>query len=142
MSNICGCSISLDYMSNICGCSISLDYMNNIYGCSIRLDYMSNICGCSIRGSNCLPFVSPWGQPWFMMGSVLLIFLFFCVVLCLCDLFVFVRCTRCSQCLWVVFLDCLFDFSNVYLYTCKCPSIIYLQTQMVYILSSWNKTIF
>jgi hypothetical protein len=37
-----------------------------------------------------MPFDSPWVHPRFLMMSVLLIFLVFCVGLCFCNLFVFV----------------------------------------------------
>jgi hypothetical protein len=36
--------------------------------------------GCLIRVRNCVPFVGAWVHPSFLVGSVLLIFLVFCVV--------------------------------------------------------------
>ena len=62
--------------------------------------------GCLITDSNCLPFANTCGHRRFLMGSVLLIVLVSCVVLCLCVLFVFFLCLECSK--WPVSLDCPF----------------------------------
>jgi hypothetical protein len=53
--------------------------------------YMSNTAGVLIR--NCLPFASTWvpPPPWFLVESVLLIVLLFCVVL-LCVFTFWVQC--------------------------------------------------
>ena len=57
--------------------------------------------GCLIRGRNCLPFTSAWAHPpCFWWGSMLFIFLVFCVVFFV--LFVFVLCTQCCQFFWIV----------------------------------------
>ena len=52
---------------------------------------------CHIRGSNCWSSLSTWIHPWFLVGSVLLVFLVFCVVLHFCVLFVFVLCLVCPM---------------------------------------------
>ena len=61
-----------------------------------------------MRSMNCLPFVSTWGHPWFLVRSVLLIFLVFCVLLCFmfCLSSSCVLCAQCCQCLWIVFVLC------------------------------------
>ena len=46
--------------------------------------------GCLIRSRNCLPLTSTWIHPQFLVGSIMLIFLVFCVVFL--SLFVFVIC--------------------------------------------------
>ena len=46
----------------------------------------------NIRGSNCLPFARTWVNSRFLVGTMLFIFVAFCVVLCFCVLFVFVLC--------------------------------------------------
>ena len=51
-------------------------------------------------------FVSTWVHPWFLVGSVLLIFLVFCVVLCFL-LCLSLSCVLCTQML-TVSLDCPF----------------------------------
>ena len=51
--------------------------------------------GCLIRSKNCIPFTSIWVHLWvFFIGSVLLIFLVSCVLLCV-FLFVWVLCLVC-----------------------------------------------
>jgi hypothetical protein len=57
---------------------------------------------------NSLPFMSAWDHRWFIVGSVLIIFLVFCVPV----LFVFVLCL---VYLWIVHS---LVFSNVYLLQC------------------------
>jgi hypothetical protein len=73
--------------------------------------------GCLIRGRNCLPFASTWVHPRFLEGSVLLIYLAFCVVLCFCVLFVFVLCLLCPMLSMSLDCPCLITrsvFSGVY----------------------------
>ena len=79
-----------------------------------------------MRGSNCLPFKSPWVHPRFLVGCVALIIFIFCVVLCFVCLFLsfvvvffswvcisFLFCFVCVLCLvgsqLPVSLDCLFQ---------------------------------
>ena len=57
-----------------------------------------------ISSRNCLPFTSIWGHLRFLLGSALLIFLVFCVVLCFCRLYFFVLCLVCHM--FPVSLDC------------------------------------
>ena len=52
------------------------------------------------------PSLSPGFTPRLLVGSVLLIVILFCVVMCLFVLFVFVLCLfwkKCCQCLWIVY---------------------------------------
>lgn len=70
--------------------------------------------GCIIRGRNYLPFVSIWVHPWFLVGSLLLIFLVFCIVLYPVILFWFVS-------LWPV--SCVLNVASVSeLSILDCPS--------------------
>ena len=87
--------------------------------CQTCLDYMRNMT----EHRNCLPFASTWVHPRVLVGSVLLIVLVLCVVLCFvclrplsCVLNVdsvsclsssFVLCPQCWQCLLFVFVLCL-----------------------------------
>ena len=91
----------------------------NIYGTSyLFLESMTNFkrlvcyfltclyeshCGCLIRIMNCLPFVVTWVHSHLSVGSMLLILIVYCIVLCFCVLFVFVLClvAQCCQCLWI-----------------------------------------
>ena len=50
-------------------------------------------------GRNCLLFAGTWVHPDVWLGSVLLIFLVFCNVLCLS--FSYDLCAQCCQCLWI-----------------------------------------
>jgi hypothetical protein len=58
--------------------------------------------GSLIRSRNCLPFAGTWVHPWFLVESVLLIFLVFCVVFLLCLSSFCVLSTQGCQCLWIV----------------------------------------
>ena len=70
-------------------------------------------CGCLIRGRNCLPFASGWAHPpCFWWGSMLFMFLVFCVVFFV--LFVFVLCTQCCQFFWIVHSWLLLRFSQIW----------------------------
>jgi hypothetical protein len=60
--------------------------------------------GCLGGDRGCLTFVSPWVYPWFLVGSVLPIFLVFCVVIF--ALFVLVLCLVYRM--MTVFQDCTF----------------------------------
>jgi hypothetical protein len=46
------------------------------------------------RGRDCLPLANTWGNPRFLVASVLLIVLIFCVVKCFC----FICWSFCAQC--------------------------------------------
>ena len=78
-----------------------------------------------IRGRNYLPFVSTWVHPGCWYGSVLLIFLVFCVVLCFGVLFIFILCVVCPM--LPVSLDCPFliapsvSLMFIELIKCRCP---------------------
>jgi len=61
---------------------------------------------CLIRDRKCLPFPSTWVHPWFLVCSVVLRYLVFCVVLCFFVFFVFVLCLMWEM--LPVSLDCLF----------------------------------
>ena len=50
---------------------------------------------------NCLPVVNTWVHPQFVVGSVLLIFLFFCVVFLTLFVFVLCFCAQCFQCILI-----------------------------------------
>ena len=64
------------------------------------------------RNTNCLSLASTWIPSRFLMGSMLLIVLVFCVRLCFSVLFVFVQCPVCPM-FWCLLIVPLF-FSNVY----------------------------
>jgi len=68
-----------------------------------------------VRGGDYLPIVGAWVHPQFLVGSMLFIFLVFCVVFLL--LLVFILCLMCP--VLTVSLDCTFliapsGFSDIY----------------------------
>jgi hypothetical protein len=75
-----------------------------------------------VRGGDYLPITGAWVHPRFLVGSVLLIFLVFCVVFLL--LFVFILCLVCP--VLTVSLDYPFfiapsGFSDIYFQCIPCP---------------------
>ena len=71
--------------------------------------------GSSFRGRNCLPFARNWVHPQVLKGSVLLIFLAFCVVfLCFVCLQLLSTFLIAPSCFYNVYLFRLFVFIYVY----------------------------
>ena len=90
--------------------SLSVPYMYHRQDCYRTWLYEQHR-GCLRRSSNVLPFTSTWVYPQIFVGSVLLLFLVFCVVL-LC--FVCIRpvsfVPNVASVFWLSILDCPFGF--------------------------------
>ena len=104
--------LSPSLIENICSFVIifkwqwTISFLSRFFSMLLALPWLLLHLTLYMSNRNCLPFESTWVHIRFCVGSMLLIFLVFCVVF---------MCTQSCQCLWIVHSWFSLQFSQTYI---------------------------